>query len=139
MTITREDFILTDEPHRFDMPAIATLLQGTYWAAQRTVEQVAESLTRSTCLVLTSAGKTIGFVRAISDHSVNSYICDFIVSPDYQQQRLGTWMLETLMAHPSLARTNQLLITKNAMPFYEKHGFAQHPYVCMKRSRILAS
>ena len=139
MTITREDFILTDEPHRFDMPAIATLLQGTYWAAQRTVEQVAESLTHSTCLVLTLAGKTIGFVRAISDHSVNSYICDFIVSPDYQQQRLGTWMLETLMAHPSLARTNQLLITKNAMPFYEKHGFAPHPYVCMKRSRIIAS
>ena len=139
MTITREDFILTDEPHRFDMPAIATLLQGTYWAAQRTVEQVAESLTHSTCLVLTSAGKTIGFVRAISDHSVNSYICDFIVSPDYQQQRLGTWMLETLMAHPSLARTNQLLITKNAMPFYEKHGFAQHPYVCMRLPRQLPS
>ena len=139
MTITREDFILTDEPHRFDMPAIATLLQGTYWAAQRTVEQVAESLTHSTCLVLTLEGKIIGFVRAISDQSVNSYICDFIVSPDYQQQRLGTWMLETLMAHPSLARTNQLLITKNAMPFYEKHGFAPHPYVCMKRSRILAS
>ena len=34
MTITRDDFILTDEPHKFDVPAIATLLQGTYWAAQ---------------------------------------------------------------------------------------------------------
>jgi ribosomal protein S18 acetylase RimI-like enzyme len=70
---------------------------------------------------------------------VNSYICDFIVSPDYQQQSLGTWMLETLIAHPALARTNQLLITKDAMPFYEKHGFTQHPYVCMKRSRQHAS
>lgn len=55
MTITRDDFILTDEPHKFDVPAIATLLQGTYWAAQRTVEQVAESLTHSTCLVLTQS------------------------------------------------------------------------------------
>jgi ribosomal protein S18 acetylase RimI-like enzyme len=139
MTITRDDFILTDEPHKFDVPAIATLLQGTYWAAQRTVEQVAESLTHSTCLVLTLDGKIIGFVRAISDQSVNSYICDFIVSPDYQQQSLGSWMLETLIAHPALARTNQLLITKDAMPFYEKHGFAQHPYVCMRLPRQLPS
>ena len=139
MTITRDDFILTDEAHKFDVPAIAALVQSTYWAAQRTAEQVAESLMHSTCLVLTLDGKTIGFVRAISDHSVNSYICDFIVSPDYQQQSLGTWMLETLIAHPALARTNQLLITKDAMPFYEKHGFTQHPYVCMKRSRQHAS
>ena len=127
MTINRDDFILTDEVHKFDVPAIAALVQSTYWAAQRTAEQVAESLMHSTCLVLTLDGKTIGFVRAISDHSVNSYICDFIVSPDYQQQSLGTWMLETLIAHPALARTNQLLITKDALSFYEKHGFTQHP------------
>ena len=139
MTINRDDFILTDEAHKFDVPAIAALVQSTYWAAQRTAEQVAESLMHSTCLVLTLDGKTIGFVRAISDHSVNSYICDFIVSPDYQQQNLGTWMLETLIAHPALARTNQLLITKDAMPFYEKHGSTQHPYVCMRLPRQLPS
>ena len=67
MTITRDDFILTDEPHKFDVPAIAKLLQGNYLAAQRTVGKVAESLTHSTCLVLTLDGKIIRFVRAISD------------------------------------------------------------------------
>jgi hypothetical protein len=67
MTITRDDFILTDEPHKFDVPAIGTLLQGRCLAAQRTVGKVAESLTHSTCLGLTLDGKIIRFVRAISD------------------------------------------------------------------------
>jgi ribosomal protein S18 acetylase RimI-like enzyme len=137
MTITRDQFVLSDETQLFDVAAIAALVRGAYWGGQRTTEQVAESLTHSTCLVLTSQGETIGFVRAISDHSVNSYICDFIVSPRYQQQSLGSWMLETLMAHPSLVRTTQLLVTKDAMAFYEKHGFAQHPWVFMRRPKGL--
>jgi len=64
---------------------------------------------------------------------VNSYLCDFVVAEECRGQKLGTWMLEVLMAHPDLVRTNQLLITKDAMSFYEQHGFAEHPYVCMKR------
>lgn len=133
MTLTRDDYLLTDETEHFDVPAIAALLQTTYWAGHRSVEQIAESLTHSTCLALIHQSVTVGFVRALTDHSVNSYICDFIIAPEYAGQGLGTWMLEVLMAHPSLARTNQLLITKDAMAFYEQHGFAPHPYVCMKR------
>lgn len=133
MTITRDDYRLTDEADTFDVPAIAALLQTTYWAGHRSVQQIAESLTHSTCLALTCKGVTLGFVRALTDHSVNSYICDFVIAQECQGKGLGTWMLELLMAHPSLARTNQLLITKDAMAFYEQHGFAPHPYVCMKR------
>lgn len=135
MILTRDDYSLTDEQSLFDLPAIAALLQTTYWAGQRTEEAINESLPHSTCLALTHRGITVGFVRALTDHSVNSYICDFVIHSEHRGQELGTWMLEVLMAHPSLARTNQLLITKDAMSFYEKHGFAQHPYVCMKRPK----
>ena len=135
MTLSRADFLLSDEVSTFDLPAIAALLQQTYWAAGRSQDAIVESIARSTCLALTHHGKTIGFVRALTDHSVNSYICDFVVSPDYRGKELGTWMLETLMVHPSLARTKQLLITKDATAFYEKAGFTRHPYVCMQRPR----
>ncbi len=135
MTSERDGFILTDEPQNFDLPAIAALVQSAYWAADRSVEQITESLTHSTCLVLTCNGVTVGFVRALSDYSVNSYICDFVVAPEHQSRGLGTWMLETLMAHPALARTSQLLVTFDAQPFYARHGFAPHPYQCMKRPR----
>ena len=133
MLLTRDNFTLTDEPADFDVPAIAALIQTAYWASHRSVEQIAESLRHSTCLALMRDGATIGFVRAITDHSVNSYICDFVIAEGCRGQRLGTWMLEVLMAHPELVRTNQLLITRDAMAFYEAHGFVQHPYVCMKR------
>jgi GNAT superfamily N-acetyltransferase len=135
MISERDGFLLTDEPLRFDLPAIAALVQSAYWAAERSVEQIAESLTHSTCLVLTRDGATVGFVRAISDYSVNSYICDFVIVPEHQSRGLGTWMLETLMAHPALARTSQFLVTFDAQKFYERHGFAPHPYQCMKRPR----
>jgi len=137
MLLKRDNLTLTDDPDSFDVPTICALIQTTYWASHRNVEQIAESLRHSTCLVLMREGHTIGFVRAITDHSVNSYICDFVISEECQGLGLGAWMLEVLMAHPDLARTNQLLITRDAMKFYEPHGFAQHPYVCMKRSAIV--
>lgn len=133
MLLTRDDLILTDEAARFDVPAIAALIQTTYWAGHRGVQQITESLGHSTCLALMREGRTIAFVRAITDHSVNSYICDFVVAEECRSQKLGTWMLEVLMAHPDLVRTNQFLVTKDAVKFYEQHGFAEHPYVCMKR------
>jgi GNAT superfamily N-acetyltransferase len=135
MTTTRDDYSLTDQADFFDLPAIARLLHSTYWAGARSAEDIAESLSHSTCLALTHLGETIGFVRAISDHSVNSYICDFVVAQSHRGRGLGTWMLEVLMSHPALVRTNQLLITRDAMAFYEEHDFAEHPYVCMKRPR----
>src|SRR5688500_238071 len=101
MIWTRENFILTDEPGRFDVPAIAALIRSTYWAAQRSDDQIAESLTHSKCLALTCQGVTAGFVRAITDFSVNSYLCDFVIAPEYQGLGLGTWMLETLISHPA--------------------------------------
>lgn len=133
MLLTRDNLTITDEQERFDIPAVCALIQTANWASHRSAEQIAESLRHSTCLVLTREGLTIGFVRAITDHSVNSYICDFIIADEFRGQNLGTWMLEILMAHPDLARTNQLLITENAQPFYEPHGFREHPFTCMKR------
>jgi ribosomal protein S18 acetylase RimI-like enzyme len=133
MILQRDDLTLTDEHERFVIPSICALIQTASWASHRSEEQIAESLKNSTCLVLTKAGVTIGFVRALTDHSVNSYICDFIIAAGFRGQDLGTWMLEVLMAHPDLVRTNQLLITENAQAFYEPHGFRQHPFTCMKR------
>lgn len=133
MLSTRGDLILTDEQERFDVPAICALIQTAPWASHRGAEQIAESLRHSICLALTRGGQTIGFVRALTDHCVNSYICDFVIAADCRGQGLGTWMLEVLMKHPCLMRTNQLLITADAMGFYEPHGFAQHPHTCMKR------
>ncbi len=133
MHLTRDNLTLTDEQDRFDVPAVCALIQTANWASHRGITQIAESLRNSTCLVLTDEGRTIGFVRAITDHSVNSYICDFVIAEEYRGQKLGTWMLEVLITHPDLARTNQLLITENAQAFYEPHGFRQHPFTCMKR------
>jgi ribosomal protein S18 acetylase RimI-like enzyme len=133
MLLNRDDLTLTDEQERFDLPAVCALIQTASWASHRSAAQIAESLQNSTCLVLTRGNCTLGFVRAITDHSVNSYICDFVIAEECRGQKLGTWMLEVLIAHPNLVRTNQLLITENAQAFYEPYGFAQHPFTCMKR------
>jgi ribosomal protein S18 acetylase RimI-like enzyme len=133
MLLNCDDLTLTDEQERFDLPAVCALIQTASWASHRSAAQIAESLQNSTCLVVTRGNFTLGFVRAITDHSVNSYICDFVIAEECRGQKLGTWMLEVLIAHPNLVRTNQLLITENAQAFYEPHGFAQHPFTCMKR------
>jgi ribosomal protein S18 acetylase RimI-like enzyme len=133
MILSRDDLTLTDEVDRFDSEAVCALIQNANWAAHRSAEQILESLRHSTCLVLERRGRSIGFVRAITDRSVNAYICDFVIAEDCRGKGLGTWMLEVLMAHPDLVRTNQYLITENAQAFYEPHGFRPHSFTCMKR------
>jgi N-acetylglutamate synthase-like GNAT family acetyltransferase len=133
MTHTRDNYHLTDELAHFDLPAVCALIQTASWATHRSLEQIAESVQQSITLVLTHQGETIGVVRALTDHSVNSYICDFVIDASHRGQKLGTWMLETLLIHPALARTQILLLTQDAQDFYQPHGFAIHPYTCMKK------
>ena len=77
--------------------------------------------------------KAIGMVRLIGDSGMSFYIKDFAVVPAYQSKGVGTLLLNALEDYikehivPDWAVSLELISSKEAVGFYQKHGFEERP------------
>ena len=80
----------------------------------------------SLCFFLRSGEQQIGFARVITDGVTTSWLADVVLSEQFQNDGLGSWMMECVMAHPDIAETQFALQTGSAHAFYKRLGFAQN-------------
>ena len=75
------------------------------------------------------SNKLIGFGRVIADGVHHALIVDLIIHPDYQDQGLGSKLLDRLVTKctNSKIRDIQLFAAKDKFEFYEKFGFEKRP------------
>ena len=125
------DYLLTDDRERADVGAIHAMLRGTYWAADRSRDDVALSVASSLCFSLFHDGAQVGVARVLTDVGATSYVCDVVIEASHQRRGIGEWMMERILGHPSVRRTRVILITRDAQAFYRRLGFVTHPYECM--------
>ena len=77
--------------------------------------------------------KAVVMVRLIGDGGMSFYIKDFAVAPEYQSNGVGTLLLKTLEKYirehisPGWAVSLELISSKDAVGFYQKHGFEERP------------
>jgi len=128
-----EDYELSDDATRLDLDRVCELLRGTYWAADRSREQIALSLRHSLCFGVFHGGRQVGLARVLTDQEASSYLCDVVIDPEHRLRGLGGWLMRSILGHPAVARTRMLLITRDAQEFYRRFGFATHPFECMVR------
>ncbi len=69
--------------------------------------------------------KLVGFGRVIADGIHHALIVDLIVHPNYQNNRIGTQILNTILikCKNHKIRDIQLFSAKDKFKFYEKFGF----------------
>jgi GNAT superfamily N-acetyltransferase len=123
----RSGFRLTDEPGYIDAERTFALLSATYWGVRRPREVVAGMLEHSLCFGLFRDDVQVGFARAVTDYTVFSWIADLVIDPPCRGLGLGRWMMECMIAHPLLERTQMVLQTRDAHALYEQYGFRQNP------------
>ena len=104
---------------------VLRLLKMTYWANNRTIEQIEESLANSFCygMFLAEEERLVGFARVISDLATTYYLCDVIIDPEYQHQGLGKALVSHIISLPQYRKLRGILLTKDAHGLYEKYGF----------------
>jgi GNAT superfamily N-acetyltransferase len=125
MQCEHNGYLITDDPARLDPDAICRLLNGSYWAAQRSRDVIQRSLRNSICFGLYLGSAQVGFARVVTDSATFSWICDVIIDPAHRSAGLGKWLVECVLAHPVIATTVKMLRTRDAHILYEQFGFTR--------------
>ena len=121
----RGEYEMSTDPDRLDLDAIFDFLSTrSYWARERTREVVERSIHNSLPFGMYAGDRQIGFCRVITDYATFAWLADVYVLEEFRGQKLGEWLVETVLSHPELQGLRRwLLATRDAQGLYEKYGF----------------
>ena len=124
ITVTRDDFHITDDPAAVDLDAVHAFLTGAYWSRGIGRDLVAKAIAGSLPFSLFHGARQVGFARVITDRATYGYLADVYVLEEYRGRKLGHWLIETVLAHPELQGLRRLgLVTSDAHALYRGVGF----------------
>jgi GNAT superfamily N-acetyltransferase len=121
----KDDFMISTDPSKFDIPYIHEFLaERSYWAEGIPIETVQASIKGSVCFGVYREGRQIGFARVITDKATFGYLADVFIDENYRGQGLSKWLMETILSHSELQgfRSWQLA-TRDAQGLYAQFGF----------------
>lgn len=75
-------------------------------------------------------GEVIGFLRALSDGMVTTYVAELLIAPEWRRQGLASALLDVSQRLCPGSRLD-LLATTTSRPFYERAGF--RPFAGFRR------
>ena len=122
----RGGFTVSTDPARLDVDAVHAFLTTSYWAEGIPRETVERALRNSLCFGLYEGDRQTGLARVVTDGATFGYLCDVYVLPELRGRRLGTWLMECVMAHPDLQGLRRFfLVTRDAHEVYRPFGFTE--------------
>ena len=116
---------ILDGRDKMNLSDVIRLLRSTYWADKRSDEQIEKSMQNSSCygIYLEDEEKLAGFARVISDYATTYYLCDVVIDTEYQNNGLGTALVEYIESLPVYEGMRGILITRDAHSLYRKFGY----------------
>lgn len=117
-----DEFTLTDEKDALDMGEIQRLLSKTYWASERTEEEIEVSVRNSLCYSLYHKEYLVGFARIVTDYVSVFWLCDVVVDEDYRGRGLSKRLLDFIFTNNQYKGLG-ILITEDTHGLYERYGY----------------
>ena len=123
-----EGFELVERLTPAQVEELHALYRGEWWTNSRTAEDTRRIVTGSQVVLAyieLETGSLAAFARAVTDFISKALVLDVIVRPDLRGTGLGEAVMDTILAHPSLAavRHFELYCRPELVPFYERWGF----------------
>ena len=121
----RGGYTISTDKSRLDLTAIHAYLTRSYWSPGIPKAVVERAIAGALCFGLFNApGQQVGFARMITDGATFGYLADVYVLEEHRGKGLGKWMVETILAHPSLQGLRRILLaTRDAHQLYAQFGF----------------
>ena len=131
MTADKDNFSISTDKLKLDLPVIHNFLSHTYWSENISFETVQKSIEGSMCFGVYDngnqalpAGKQVGFARMVTDNATFAYLADVFIIEEYRGRGLSKWLMEFILAHPDLQGLRRILLaTKDAHSLYKQFGF----------------
>ena len=121
----KDNFKISSEKKQVNIDILHDMLSRSYWARERSREDVEKSVENSLCFSLFKGEEQIGFARVLTDYMAYAIILDMVIRQNYRGQGLGKWLVECICVHPEVAPLRQALWTADADEFYGKGGFEE--------------
>jgi GNAT superfamily N-acetyltransferase len=128
MEWNRNGYTVSTDRKRIDIKYVHSFLTRSYWATGIPAAVVERSVSGSLCFGIYKDGQQVGFARVITDEATFAYLADVFVDEKFRGQGLAAWMMELILAYPSLQGLRRfLLATRDAHALYLKLGFTPIP------------
>ncbi len=128
-TLSYQEYTITDEKKLFRAKDVKGLLDGSYWAPDRSLELISTAMKNSICIAVLHDKQLVAFARVVTDHAVFAWIADVIVDPEHRGKGLGKQMMQFIQEHPDIPATRQVLKTRDAHTLYERYGFVREEFM----------
>lgn len=116
--------------HRF-------LIEESYWARERTLEQTRTAIENSMCFGVFDGERQVAFARVVSDKATFAYVGDVFVVEEYRGRGISKLLMRYIVEHPELQGLRRwVLATRDAHGLYEQFEFAplRHPERWMEKT-----
>lgn len=123
----KKGFQISTDKSLLDIEVIYKYLnEESYWAKGMPFERLKKAIGNSFCFGVYSRNELIGFARVVTDTATFAYICDVFILPDYRNQGLSKWLIQSIVEHPELQGLRRWsLATADAQGLYSQFGFSQ--------------
>ena len=122
--LQRGPYTISTDRTRIDVAAVHDFLSKTYWSPGIPEAVVRRAIAGAICFGIYHGRDQVGFARVITDRATYAYLSDVYVLESHRGQGLAKWMMEAVMAHPSLQGLRRFaLSTRDAHSLYSQFGF----------------
>ena len=100
---------------------------NTFWAKNRTINDLKKCLANSDVVISLWVGKEIvGFGRALTDGIYRGVLWDIVIDKNHQGKGFGTLIVKNLLTSKKIKNTKKLyLMTTNKQLFYKQFEFEE--------------
>ena len=105
----KNSFTISSEKKHVDIDTLHEMISRSYWAKDRSREDVEKSVSNSLCFSLLKDKEQIGFTRILTDAMAYAIILDMIIRENHRGRRLGKWLIRCICDHPEVKPLRQVL------------------------------
>ena len=118
------NYTVSDDKTKLDINFIHSFLKNSYWAKDRSLEDVIETINNSDCYGIFENNKQIGFARVVSDYVLFAFLFDVFIVEEHRGRGLSKTLLNAVFENPIYKKVRKwYLATKDAHDLYQKFGF----------------
>lgn len=116
---------LSTDRRRIDVDAVLAWLVASHWGGSMTRVMLERAIANSLCIGVYEGVRQVGFARVVTDLATHGYLTDVIVAAGMRNKGIGSWMVESILAHPDLQTLRRVALwTRDAPSLYARFGFS---------------